>query len=108
MRKPHVRAVWGRRVSKYSMVLGVEVEVWNETATGVLERLVGHCLGHSVLKCCWSTLQPSVPCTGVCSPSVFACEKENGYVQVGVEAVVLKQSWPRNASCLYLILSVQY
>ena len=45
VRKPHVRAVWGRRVSKYSMVLGVEVEVWMETATGVLERLVGHCLG---------------------------------------------------------------
>ena len=45
VREPHVRAVWGRCVSKYSMVLGVEVEFWMEAATGVLERLVGHCLG---------------------------------------------------------------
>ena len=45
MREPHVRAVWGRCVSKCSMVLGVEVEFWMEAATGVLERLVGHCLG---------------------------------------------------------------
>ena len=94
VREPDVRAVWGRCVSKYSIGSG--------SGGGGLDGSCHRCFrkvcwtvfgGHVVPKCCWAPLQPIFSCTGVCSPSVFAWEKENGYVQVGVEAVVLKQSW---------------
>ena len=71
VREPHVRAVWGRCVSKYSMVLGVEVEIWTEAATGVLERLVGHCLGG---MCFLNTVGPlSSPVSRALECAVPAC-----------------------------------
>ena len=67
-------------------------------ATGVLERLVGHCLG--VWGGMWflnavGTRSSPVSHALECAVPAFAWEKENGCVQVGIEAVVLTKLAPK-------------